>query len=121
MVLVCALALACVAAAAEPARGDNGYESGRRLWWTSVAALGAATALDIQSSWGRREINPLLRSSDGRFGGRGVAIKIGVAGIASGLQWLVVRKHPRLETPLAGTNAGLAAMFAAAAVHNHRR
>jgi hypothetical protein len=50
----------------------------RRL--TFVAAV-AAQFLDVHSSLGRREANPLLRGPDGRFHvGRGVGLKLGILG-----------------------------------------
>jgi len=43
--------------------------------------IGAVTA-DVVSSWGGRELNPLLRSSNGNFGMRGAAVKYGTLGAA---------------------------------------
>lgn len=48
----------------------------RRLTFVAVAV---AQALDVHSSIGRREANPLLRGPNGRFDvGRGVALKVGI-------------------------------------------
>jgi hypothetical protein len=52
----------------------------RRMWKASVAALAGASAVDAASSWGGHELNPLLRGTNGNFGGRAVAIKAGLAG-----------------------------------------
>ena len=46
---------------------------GKKLWWTSVAALAASSVLDARSSWGHRELNPLLQNSNGRFSASSVA------------------------------------------------
>ncbi|SPE35803.1 hypothetical protein SBA6_490028 [Candidatus Sulfopaludibacter sp. SbA6] len=45
--------------------------SGMTLWRASVAALAATNVMDVQSSWGKRELNPALVGSGGAFGARG--------------------------------------------------
>ena len=34
--------------------------AGRNLWLASMTTLAAANALDMHSSWGKRELNPAL-------------------------------------------------------------
>jgi hypothetical protein len=92
----------------------------KTLWWTSVAVLSAASIADVRSSWGRTELNPVLRGPDGRFGARGLAVKLSATGAGTFLQWLVVRKRPSTARPLVVMNTALAGMFAGAAIHNSR-
>jgi hypothetical protein len=90
-----------------------------KLWAVSAAILGAVTIADVQSSVGRYEANPFLRSSDGRFSTRGVALKGLVVGAAMGGQWLLIRKSPKAAPYAAGINFAAAALTGAAVVHNH--
>lgn len=90
-----------------------------KLWRASVAVLGAVSIADMHSSMGRREANPFLRSSDGRFHGRGIALKsIAVASVV-GAQWLMVRKHPNSAGYAAAANFAAASLTGAVVVHNH--
>src|SRR5258707_812702 len=90
-----------------------------KIWKVSAAVLGAVTIADIQSSVGRREANLFLQSSDGRFGGRGVALKSVVVGAALGGQWLMMRRNPNAAGWAAGANFAAAALTGAAVAHNH--
>jgi len=91
-----------------------------RLWKASLAALAVATAADLVTSLGKRELNPALRSADGRFGARGVAIKSLVTGSSLAGQWFLVRRSPQAAPYAAVANFGMAGVFTAAAVHNAR-
>jgi hypothetical protein len=115
--LVALLLLASVALSAE---GISRTRPGKKRWWASVAALAAASVLDIHSSWRRREINPMLRGPEGRFGARGLVIKSSILGASCGVQWMLLDKEPRRNGALVGMNAGLAAWSATAAARNHR-
>jgi hypothetical protein len=90
-----------------------------KLWRVSSAILGAVTIADAHSSFGYQEMNPLLRSSNGQFAGRGFAIKGAVVGAALGVQWLLVRKNPRAAPYAAGANFAAAALTGAIVVRNH--
>jgi len=90
----------------------------RLRWWLSVAALSAATALDVHTSWGRPEFNSFLRSPGGRFGARGLVIKSSILGASCGLQWLLVEQRPRTVNTLTGVNVGLASWSAGVAARN---
>lgn len=86
----------------------------RKVWKWSLAALASGASLDVASSWGRYEANPLARDATGRFSpARGLALK---AGVGAGL-WLLGRKSPK-----AGTVANLtaASIWAGATLHNWR-
>jgi hypothetical protein len=88
-----------------------------RLWITSIAALVAATSLDAATSWGKREGNSLLASSDGRFGAKGLSIKAGTAAavLVPEILW---RKHKDLKPAFAAGNLAEASIFAGVSVHN---
>jgi hypothetical protein len=88
------------------------------LWKASLVALAVAAAADVASSVGKRELNPALRGADGRFGGRGMAVKGLVTGSALVGQWLLVRRTPESGRYAAVANFGMAGVFTAAAVHN---
>ncbi len=68
-----------------------------RIWISSMLAMAAATGMDTGSSWGKREGNSLLASSDGTFGAKGLSIK---AGVAAGviLPQLLLRHHKDLKS-----------------------
>jgi hypothetical protein len=82
----------------------------RLLWKVSLVAFVAAQIMDIDSSWGYRESNPLLRSSSGTFGGRAVGIKAAMTGAATFVEWKAVHKS------CASTALYVVANFAGAAV-----
>ena len=82
-----------------------------------IAIGGIAT--DVATSWGCVEANPLLRSADGRFGGQGLAIKVGVTGGMIAMAHWLHRKHPSLDRPM-GFALGLAGgSLHALAIRNH--
>ena len=88
-----------------------------RIWIASMLAMGAATSLDAGTSWGKREGNSLLASSDGTFGAKGLSIKAGVgAGII--LPQILLRRHKDLKSKFAIGNFAEAALFGGVAVHN---
>ncbi len=93
----------------------------QRLWKVSLAVLGAATVADVQSSMGRRELNPLLNSSSGRFSMQGVAIKSAIVGGAIGIQYLLLRRNPTpaAYTAAAATNFAIAGVTGSIAARNH--
>jgi len=90
-----------------------------KLWRASLAVLGAVSIADMHSSMGRREANPFLRSDDGRFHGRGIALKSIFIGSVAGAQWLMVRKHPNAAGYAAAANFAAASLTGAVVVRNH--
>lgn len=88
-----------------------------RLWIGSILAAVAGTSVDAATSWGKRESNGLLASSDGTFGAKGLGIKAGFAA-AIIVPQICLRKHRELKGAFAMGNFGEAAIFAGAAVHN---
>ncbi len=90
----------------------------KKIWWMTVAAVAGATLLDARSSWGKPELNPLLRGPNGRFGATGVSIKMGSIGAACAFQWFALRKHPELTGTFSGINGGLTSLFSGVALRN---
>ena len=94
---------------------------GRALWKASLASMAAAQAMDLHSSWGKRELNPVLADRDCKFNRQGALIKVGLQGGLMGLEYLVTRGHPsrKLYRALSVINFGAAAGTAAVAAHNY--
>lgn len=114
----CLITLLLAATVASGAEGFAQTRPSKKRWWASVA-IAAASFMDMHSSWGKREMNPMLRGPDGRFRAGGVVIKASLLGTSCGLQWLLLKKEPQLKnTLLSGINVGLAAWWTAAAAHN---
>jgi hypothetical protein len=76
------------------------------LWRASVIALAAANVMDVQSSWGKRELNPALAGSRGEFGTKGALLKAGITGGVVALEYLFLRtsRHRKLTRALATIN-----------------
>jgi hypothetical protein len=89
----------------------------RLVWRASMAAFATATALDAATSVGKYESNPLLRSADGKFGMKGMAIKGGLAGVVLVPQ-IAFRNHRELHSKFAIINFAETAFFAGLAIHN---
>jgi hypothetical protein len=88
-----------------------------RLWVASLVAVAASTSMDAATSWGKREGNGLLASSDGTFGARGFGIKAGMlAGVV--VPQLIFRHHKELRTKFAIGNLIETGIFTGVSVHN---
>ena len=100
----------------------SSFGEGRRkkLWTISAAVLGAITIADVHSSLGRTELNPMLRSSDGRFAGRGISLKAAIVGGAVTAQYFMLKKNPQAAGWAAGANFAAAAATGAVVVRNHQ-
>jgi len=89
----------------------------RIIWMASIFAMTAGTAADAATSWHRRESNSLLASSNGTFGGKGLAIK---GGISAGMlaPQLIFRKHHDWHTAFAVGNFAEAGIYTGTTIHN---
>ncbi len=88
-----------------------------RLWIASMVAAVAGSGLDAGTSWGKRESNSLLASSNGTFGAKGLSIKAGMAAIVIVPQiWM--RKRNEMKKVFLFANFGEASIFTGAAIHN---
>jgi len=89
-----------------------------RAWKLSVAAAATGTILDVQSSWGGYELNPVV--GRGIFGVRQtVAVSVVTAGVMA-FEYLLLRKHHRYARVLTWTNYIVAGAHTGAAVRNWR-
>jgi len=89
-----------------------------RAWKFSLAPVIASQVLDVVSSYGMRELNPMLAGPDGRFGARGTGIKLGANAAILGIEYLIVRKHPRAARILSRVNWSVSIVTTGFAVHN---
>jgi hypothetical protein len=90
-----------------------------RQWAISLAPLFASQALDAASSYGLRELNPLLASPDGGFGMKATTLKFGVVGALAATEYFVVRKYPRSAKVFTIVNWTAAGATSALAIHNY--
>ncbi|MGA8027349.1 MAG: hypothetical protein WB992_09385 [Bryobacteraceae bacterium] len=88
-----------------------------RVWIASMFAAAGASALDADTSLGKREGNSLLASSNGTFGAKGVSIKAGIAAAVLVPQ-ILLRHHRNLRTTFITGNFVDAGIFSAVAIHN---
>ena len=67
----------------------------KKAWIASWVVFAAVNLLDAHSSAGRRELNPLLRNSNGTFSsGKAALIKSAVGGGFFAVQWWIARTNP---------------------------
>ena len=90
-----------------------------KRWKLSLVPLAASQTLDISSSWGMRELNPVLAGKDGSFGMQASIVKLGVMGAFVGVEYLIVRKHPNAARAFEKINWSGAALTSSFAVHNY--
>jgi hypothetical protein len=97
------------------------HPNGKNLWRVSLAALAAANAADIQSSWGKRELNQNLAQNDSTFGLNGSLIKLGILTSVCTLDYLVLhrRSTTAIYRKLAFVNLGDAMLTGAMAIRNY--
>jgi hypothetical protein len=96
------------------------FQDGARaatVWKISIATMLGATAWDAASSMGKQEANPLLRSSNGTFGGKGIAIKAGLAGLSLAPQ-IIFRDRKDLRKLFTIANFVNTGIFVGVATHN---
>ena len=93
----------------------------KTLWRVSLASLAVANAMDLQSSWGKHELNPTLSGPTGTFGGQGALIKLGLQGGLMGGEYFLTRGHPsrKLYRAISAINFGAASAIGATAAHNY--
>ena len=90
------------------------------LYKASIVTLVAGNVIDAQSSYGRYELNPLLRTSDGRFGAKSIVIKGGItAGILLAEHYGInkLRGGRRISTIV---NFALGVNMIGVGIQNHR-
>ena len=120
IILPFALILAALAARASdlPAVRESVEQSAMKSWKISLAPLIASQVLDVASSYGLRELNPLLTSPNGGFDQKATTIKLGATGGLVALEYLIVRKHPRAARVISKLNWTTGIVTTGFAVHN---
>ena len=108
-------------------RADRRLHRNRTLWLVSIPVFLAANILDAHSSWGKPEQNVFLQGQSGRFDGRSVSIKLGLAGGIIGGEYSLIRLFRKNHQTQNGAYATSAwsnfiggGALAAVAVHNYR-
>ncbi len=91
-----------------------------RSWKISAIVLVGALAADAATSWGKHEINPLVPTGGGTFGGRSFGLKAGVTGGTLVAQYFLLKKQPHAERAATFANFGLSGLLTSAAVSNAR-
>jgi len=89
----------------------------RRLWKWSMVALAACTAFDAATSINNPEGNPILRSSNGQFGYRGLLLKSALASGTIAFEFRFAKRN-HMYKPLAIFNFVQAGVFGGAAAYN---
>jgi hypothetical protein len=99
----------------------------RLLWLVSIPVFIAANVLDASSSWGHPEANRLLQGNAGRFDGRSVALKFGIAGGMIAGEYSLIRMLKKNSasrdaalTGSAWSNFAGAGVLSGAAIHNYK-
>lgn len=87
----------------------------------SLMALGTGIALDMASSYGQLEANPLMRSPDGTAGRKAIAANVAFFGVTSIVQLTLGRRFPpKWQKRLAWVNLSVGLGRGAVAVRNWR-
>lgn len=87
------------------------------LYQWSLGSVAAAHAVDIHSSWGKYEANPVL--GYGTFDSETAAKKTLMVVIGMAAQRALILKWPSLKRPLTWVNFGTAAALGGVAAHNY--
>jgi hypothetical protein len=90
-----------------------------RAWERSLIPLVASQSLDAASSYGYRELNPLLASQNGTFGVKATAMKFSVVAGLIGVEYLLVRKSPKAARLFEKLNWSSSLLTTGLAVHNY--
>jgi len=87
-------------------------------WKWSLAPLVTSQGLDIASSYGMRELNPLLAGPQEQFGVKATLLKVGITGALIRVEYLIVKAHPGLANIFTKINWSGAALTTGFAAHN---
>jgi hypothetical protein len=112
------LPAATVEPSLRPAEPNRTLAHGSAFYSWSAAILAVSGVADVASSWHRPEANPVMAGPQSTFGGRSVAIKLGLVGTSFLLERVVLRHRPDLYRRIAWLNLGIAGAQAAVVGHN---
>ena len=90
-----------------------------RSWERSLIPLVASQSLDAASSYGYRELNPLLADRNGDFGARATNVKFAVVFALVGVEYLLARKSPKAARLFEKLNWTSSALTTGLAVRNY--
>ncbi|MGA2741734.1 MAG: hypothetical protein ABSG65_30390 [Bryobacteraceae bacterium] len=90
--------------------------SWRRILRFTQAALVASTAADVASSYGQRELDPVL--GRGRYGMRQASLEFGITGAMLTAEAILVHRRPSLVKRLAIVNIVRVGAFTGLAAYN---
>jgi hypothetical protein len=107
-----------VQSAARRAADQVSNSASYRQWKISLAPVVASQSLDVGSSYGMRELNPILAGPDGRFGARATGIKLGATAGLLGIEYLIVRRFPRSARVFSKINWSASIVTTGFAAHN---
>jgi len=93
---------------------------GRHLYRWSIAAVVAANAADVATSWSQQEANPVIARGGAEFGATSMAIKTGFVAASLVIQHVALRHRPDLYRKLAWLNFGTAGVLGGVANYNMR-
>ena len=102
-----------------PSVEDTAHAANMKSWKISLVPLAGSQVLDAASSYGMREMNPLLASSNGGFEMKATSIKLGVTAGLVGVEYLVVRIYPRSARVISKLNWTSGIVTTGFAVHNY--
>jgi hypothetical protein len=119
MRIITVLLIAC-AGLVTTARGAEPEKAAlQRAWERSLIPLVASQSLDAASSYGYRELNPMLASPNGEFGLKATTIKFSVVAALIGGEYLLVRASPKAARLFQKLNWSSAVLTTGLAVHNY--
>ena len=90
----------------------------RRAWLASLLAVAGSNGLDIASSYGKRELNPLLQGGNGSFDMSSVGRKAAIVSVMELPQLFLVRRSPRRMRMFTIVNFALSAALVGVSAHN---
>jgi hypothetical protein len=93
-------------------------QAGYRAWKISLIPVLASQALDASSSYGMRELNPVLADANGRYGMKANTMKFSAVTAILGVEYLIVRSHPGSARILSKLNWSSSVVTGAFAAHN---
>ena len=87
-------------------------------WKLSLVAVAASQALDAVSSYGLRELNPVLADGSGRFGMKATGVKLSTTAAIVAVQYWILKSHPGKARRMALLNLVGAGVTSGFAAHN---
>jgi hypothetical protein len=111
--------LALAAGLAHAGDGEVDRDALKRSWERSLIPLVASQSLDAASSYGYRELNPILAGQNGEFGPKATTVKFAVVGVIVLGEYLLVRKSPKAAGIFQKLNWATSAVTTGFAVRNY--